>query len=157
MFCNGGSSSAMTNGASSGNQSIQLANNASVLSGKTDVSPSMLSTQNSHMGRPNGINGTAIKSEPSYSNNSEFTFCAEGSFLETQTPLGVESGASFSSSELTGQPLSEPLLDIDSSSFGFLGQIPRNFSFSDLTDDFTQSAGAPHFQFVLLLAPSCSF
>lgn len=147
MFCNGGSSSAMTNGASSGNQTMQLANDASGLAGKTDVSPSLLSTQNSHMGRPNGINGTVIKSEPSYSNNSEFTFCTESSFLDAGPPLGVESGASFSSSELPGQALNEPLLDIDSSSFGFLSQIPRNFSFSDLTDDFTQSAGlsfSPH-------------
>lgn len=134
MFCNGGSSSALTNGASSANQSIQLANDVNLLAGRTDVSPSL----NSHMGRANGINGTAIKSEPSYSNNSEFTFCS--SFLETRPPLGVEPGASFSSSELTGPPLNEPLLDIDSSSFGFLSQIPRNFSFTDLTDDFTQSA-----------------
>lgn len=140
MFCNGGSSSVMTNGASSANRNIQLASDANILGGRTDVSPSLLSTQSSHIGRPNGINGTAIKSEPSYSNNSEFNFCTDSSFLDTRPPLGVEPGASYSSSELTGQQLNEPLLDMDSSSFGFLSQIPRNFSFSDLTDDFTQSA-----------------
>ncbi|XP_020256636.1 uncharacterized protein LOC109833394 isoform X2 [Asparagus officinalis] len=141
MYCNGGgSSSAMTNGASSGHQNMQLGNNASILAQRMDISPSLLSTQNSHIGRTNGINGAAIKSEPSYSNNSEFTFCAENNFLETRPPLGVEPGASFSSSDLNGQQLSEALLDMDSSSFGFLSQIPRNFSFSDLTDDFTQSS-----------------
>ncbi|ONK65571.1 uncharacterized protein A4U43_C07F38460 [Asparagus officinalis] len=74
-------------------------------------------------GRPNGIHGTTIKSERNYSNNSGFPFGTENTFLEP--------GAAFSSSEL---------LEMDSSSLGFLSQIPRNFSFSDLTDDFTQSA-----------------
>lgn len=147
MFCNGGSSSAMTNGTSTGHQTMRLANDASVLAGRTDISPSILSTQNSHMRRPNGINGTAIKSEPSYSNNSEFTLCTESSFLGSRPPLGVEPGTTFNSFELTRQALNEPLLDIDSSSFGFSSQIPRNFSFLELTNDFTQTAGVslpPH-------------
>ncbi|KAK4746200.1 hypothetical protein SAY87_012512 [Trapa incisa] len=48
--------------------------------------------------------------------------------------------ASFKSAESSSQPLNEPLLDGDTSSFGFLGQIPRNFSLSDLTADFSQSS-----------------
>ncbi|KAJ6808800.1 uncharacterized protein M6B38_279110 [Iris pallida] len=140
LLGNGGSSSAIMNGGPSGNESIHLGNGSSVISGRMDVSPSLLSTQSSQVERSNGMNGTTIKSEPSYSNNSEFTFCTDGSYVETRLPIGDAPGASFSSSEMTGQPLNEPLLDIDSSSFGFLSQIPRNFSFSDLTDDFTQSA-----------------
>ncbi|WZZ29701.1 hypothetical protein YC2023_013102 [Brassica napus] len=38
------------------------------------------------------------------------------------------------------QPLSETLLDSEAATFGFLGQIPRNFSPSDLTADFSQSS-----------------
>lgn len=143
MFCNGGSPSAMTNGACSVNQSNRLANDANILAGSIDVLPSLLSTQNSHMRRPNGINGTAIKSEPNYSDNSEFAFCSDSSFLEARPPIGAEHVASFSNSEMNGQPMNESLLDIDSSAHGFLSQMLRNFSFPDLTDDFAQSAGMP--------------
>ncbi|KAJ6793336.1 Uncharacterized protein M6B38_235780 [Iris pallida] len=150
LLCNGGSSSAIMNGGPSGNQIIHLGNGSSILSGGLDVSPSPLSNpishversdgMSSHIGRPNGMNGTAIKSEPSYPNTSGFAFCTDGSYVETHTPIGDAPGASFGSCDLTGQPMNDPLLDMDTSSFGFLSQIPRSFSFSDLTDDFTQSA-----------------
>ncbi|KAG1368735.1 hypothetical protein COCNU_14G012030 [Cocos nucifera] len=135
MLCNGGAAGAILHGrpAVTG---IQLGNDASVLTGSMDTSTSLLSTQNSAMGRLQGINGTAIKSEPSYSGNSEFSFCADSSFLEAQPPIADPPAGSFSSSELTGQPLNDPLPD---EPFGFLSQIPRNFSFSDLADHFTQS------------------
>lgn len=137
MLCNGGAASAILNSrpALTG---IQLGNDASVLTGSMDTSTSLLSTQNSAMGRLQGINGTAIKSEPSYSGNSEFSFCTDSSFLETQPSIADPPAGSFSSSELTGQPLNDPLPD---EPFGFLSHIPRNFSFSDLADHFTQSAG----------------
>ena len=48
---------------------------------------------------------------------------------------------SFSSVESNTQPLNEPLLDADTTSFGFLGEMPQNFGFSDLTADFTNSSG----------------
>lgn len=147
MFCNGGSSNVVTNSATSANQSIQLANrDASIIGARTSATPSLLSTHNSQMERSNGVNGingmtgtngidgASVKSEPSYSSSSDFTFGADHSFLDMHTPLGVEPNATFNG------PLSEPLLDMESPSFGFLSQIPRNFSFSDLTDDFTQSA-----------------
>ena len=53
--------------------------------------------------------------------------------------IGDASGGSFSSSELNGQPLNDSILDIESS-FGFFSQISQNFSFSDLTEGFNQSA-----------------
>ncbi|KAJ6380829.1 hypothetical protein OIU77_029679 [Salix suchowensis] len=46
----------------------------------------------------------------------------------------------FGSGESSSQALGESILDADTSSFGFLSQIPRNFSLSDLTADFTQSS-----------------
>ncbi|KAF3618195.1 hypothetical protein FXO38_33572 [Capsicum annuum] len=47
----------------------------------------------------------------------------------------------WSSVESKSQPLNEPLLDADTTSFGFLGEMPQNFGFSDLTADFTNSSG----------------
>ncbi|PHT80555.1 hypothetical protein T459_13570 [Capsicum annuum] len=46
----------------------------------------------------------------------------------------------WSSVESKSQPLNEPLLDADTTSFGFLGEMPQNFGFSDLTADFTNSS-----------------
>ncbi|PHT96889.1 hypothetical protein BC332_34184 [Capsicum chinense] len=46
----------------------------------------------------------------------------------------------WSSVESKLQPLNEPLLDADTTSFGFLGEMPQNFGFSDLTTDFTNSS-----------------
>ncbi|XP_073005134.1 uncharacterized protein [Typha latifolia] len=140
MLCNGVSSSGIINGLPSGQQFVLAGKDVPSLAGSFDPSASMLSTQNSSIGRFNEVNGTAIKTESSYSSNSDFPFCTDNTFLEARPSIGDASAGSFSSSELTGQPLNDPLLDIDTSSFGFLSQIPRNFSFSDLTEDFTQSA-----------------
>ncbi|OAY72779.1 uncharacterized protein LOC109715769 isoform X2 [Ananas comosus] len=141
MLCNGGSSSGMMNGAPSGQQFILASKDVPGLPSGIDASSSLPSMQNSTIGRIAGVNGTAVKTEPSYSSNSDFAFCNDNAFLEAARPaIGDASGGSFSSSELTGQPLSDPLLDMDATSFGFLSQVPRNFSFSDLTEDFTQSA-----------------
>ncbi|XP_020692126.2 uncharacterized protein LOC110106536 [Dendrobium catenatum] len=138
LLPNGGSSSAIISGGPAGNQNVQLGNVPSNFSGRLEVPASMLSSKNSLMGRNHMMNGTTIKTEPSYTTNSEFAFTGS-SFLETQPTLDPL-GASFSGPELTAQALNEPLQDIDSSPYGFLSHIPRNFSFSDLTDGFAQSA-----------------
>ncbi|PHU06224.1 hypothetical protein BC332_27046 [Capsicum chinense] len=54
--------------------------------------------------------------------------------------MGDASVSSFSSVESNTQPLNEPLLDDDTTSFGFLGEMPQSFGFSDLTVDFTNSS-----------------
>ncbi|KAJ0980806.1 hypothetical protein J5N97_009061 [Dioscorea zingiberensis] len=136
VLCSGDPSNAMINGGSSIHQPMQV-NNDGPFCVATDISTSMLSTQNSNMDILQGMNGTTIKSEPCYSNGAEFTFCTDGSFLGTRSGIEDASVASFCSSDLTGQPLNESLLEVDTS-IGFLSQIPRNFSFSDLTADFTQ-------------------
>ncbi|KAH0458938.1 hypothetical protein IEQ34_011752 [Dendrobium chrysotoxum] len=138
LLPNGGSSSAIISGGPAGNQNVQLGNVSSNFSGRLEVPASMLSSKNSLMGRNHMMNGTTIKTEPSYTTNSEFAFTGS-SFLETQPTIDTL-GASFSGTELTAQALNEPLQDIDSSPYGFLSHIPRNFSFSDLTDGFAQSA-----------------
>ncbi|KAK8967636.1 hypothetical protein KSP40_PGU001882 [Platanthera guangdongensis] len=140
LLSNGGSSSATINDGPAVNENVQLGNGSSTFGGRLDVPTSLLSSKNSLMGRDHMMNGSSIKTEPSYTTNSEFTFSGS-SFLETHPALGDPLGTSFSGTELTAQALNEPLQDIDSSPYGFLSQIPRNFSFSDLTDGFAQSAG----------------
>ncbi|CAL9125656.1 unnamed protein product [Musa textilis] len=139
MLGNGGFSCAFLNGRPSVQGGNYLGDDSSILAGSMNASTSMLSAPSSSMGRIPGINRTIIKSEHDYSNNSEFPFSNDSSILEAHQPTGDASAGSFSSSELTGQPLNDSLLDIDTSSLGF-SQIPRNFSFSDLTDDFSHCA-----------------
>jgi hypothetical protein len=141
LLHNGGSSG-IVNGAPSSDQFIYTGKVVHGLPSGMDASASLLAAHNSTVGQFNGHNGTTIKTESGYSSNSDFGFSNENVFLEHS--VGDVSGGSFSSPdpELNGQPLNEPILDMDSSSFGFLSQIPRNFSFSDLTEDFSQSAGA---------------
>ncbi|KAF8677081.1 hypothetical protein HU200_046542 [Digitaria exilis] len=136
LLHNGGSSG--INGATSNDQFTYTGKVVHGLPSSMDASSSLLAAQNSTVGQFNGHNGTAIKAEAGYSSNSDFGFGNENVFLEQS--VGDVSGGSFSSSELNGQQLGDPILDMDSSSYGFLSQIPRNFSFSDLTEDFSQSA-----------------
>ncbi|XVE90766.1 hypothetical protein DITRI_Ditri20bG0103500 [Diplodiscus trichospermus] len=106
--------------------------------GRIDASVAMLSTQSSDMGLIHGLNGKMIKSEAGYCSSSAYMFGAESNVLEARPTIG---DISFRSVASGTQPLNEPLLDADISSFGFLGQIPSNFSLSDVTADLSQSSG----------------
>ncbi|CAL9759166.1 unnamed protein product [Musa acuminata subsp. burmannicoides] len=139
MFYNGDFSSALVNGRSSEHQGNYLESDSSIVAGIMHASTSVLSAHNSNMGRISGLSETIIKLEPNYLNNSEFPFVSDNIVLEAHRPIGDASGGSFSNSELTGQPANSTLPDVDTPSLGF-SQIPRNFSFSDLSDDFTHCA-----------------
>lgn len=132
---------AFTNGGSSLHTSMHNAVKMSAHTSRIDVPPNMLSNQNSNIGLMQGINGGIIKSEVGYSGSS-YMFGTDGNILEARPTIGDASVAAFNSVESNSQPLNESLLDADSSSFGFLRQIPRIFSLSDLTADFSQSSGA---------------
>ncbi|KAJ7942477.1 hypothetical protein O6P43_034483 [Quillaja saponaria] len=67
-------------------------------------------------------------------------FGADGNVLEARQTIGDASVASFTDVESNSLSLNEPLLDANSTLFGILGQIPRIFSLSDLTADFSQSS-----------------
>lgn len=108
---------------------------------KTDGPPNMFLGQPSNMGMRQTMDGRIIKTEPIYGGNSPFAFGPHGTYLESRSAMGDASVSSFSSVESNTQPLNEPLLDADTSSFGFLGEIPQNFGFSDLTADFTNTSG----------------
>ncbi|XP_056158872.1 uncharacterized protein LOC115674656 isoform X1 [Syzygium oleosum] len=137
-----GLTNAFANGGPPLPTSLHTAMQMSAHASRIDAPPTMLSSQTSNMGGLGpGINGGMIKTEAGYSGASPYMFGSDHNVLETRPPIGDTSVASFSSVDSTSQPISEPLLDADTSSFGFLGQIPRNFSLSDLTADFSQSSG----------------
>ncbi|KAA8521536.1 hypothetical protein F0562_012209 [Nyssa sinensis] len=131
---------AFTNGGSSLPSCMQTTVDMSAHARRIDVSPNMLLAQSSNMGMIQGMNGGMIKSEAGYAGNSPFMFGADGNVLDTRSAIGVPSVSSFSSVESNSQPLNETLLGADTTSFVNLGQIPRNFSLSDLTADFSNSS-----------------
>lgn len=128
---------AFTNGGSSLHSSMHTGVDMSAHARRIDAPSNMVPSQNSNMGMIQGFNGMMIKSEAGYSSGSSFVFgAADGNTLETRPTMA---DASFSSTESNPQPLNEPLMDANAASFGCinqipLSQIPRNFSFSDLTD-----------------------
>ncbi|XP_042483946.1 uncharacterized protein LOC122064305 [Macadamia integrifolia] len=118
---------------------MHTADDVSAHTQRTDVSPNMLSTQNSLMGITQGMNGVMIKQE-GYSNNPAFTVGSGSNVLDMRPTIADASVASFSGVGSNLQALNDSLMDADTSAFGFLGRIPRNFSLSDLTADFNQSS-----------------
>uniref|UniRef100_A0A0A9C4Q0 Uncharacterized protein n=1 Tax=Arundo donax TaxID=35708 RepID=A0A0A9C4Q0_ARUDO len=133
-----GTLSGMINGTPSGDQFICSGKDMHGLHSGIDASSSQ-SAQNATAVLFGIDNRTTIKTESGYSSNADFAFCGN-TFLDSCQSIGDASGGSFSSSEFNGQPLNDSILDIESSSFGFLSQIPQNFIFPDLAEDFSQSA-----------------
>ncbi|XP_049400724.1 uncharacterized protein LOC125864716 isoform X3 [Solanum stenotomum] len=129
-----------TNGVSSLQPCMQSAIDVSAHARRIDASSNMLLAQSSNLGMLQGVRGGMIKSEAGYSGNLPFMYGTETNILETHPGITDPSVSSFSSVESDSQPVNETVLDADTSSFGFLGQIPRNFSLSDLTADFSNSS-----------------
>ncbi|KAJ4955902.1 hypothetical protein NE237_012685 [Protea cynaroides] len=132
-------SNTIINDGPSGRHTMHNADDASAYT-RTDASRNMLSTQNSLMGMAEGMNSVVIKQEAGYSNNSAFTVGSNNNVLDMGPTIADASITSFNSVGSNLQPLNDPLLDADTSPFGFLGLIPRNLSLSDLTADFNQSS-----------------
>lgn len=94
----------------------------------------------SNMGTSHGLDGRMIKTEAGFPGNSAFMFGADNNVIDSRPTIGDASVTSFSNVESNFRPSNETTIDADGSSFGFLGQIPRNFSLTDLTADFTYSS-----------------
>lgn len=126
-----------TNGASSVHSYAQAAVDVSTHARSVDVSPNMLLPQSANPEMMQRPNGRRIKST-GYSGK----YGGESILLQDRPGIGNLSISHFSSVESSVQPLNEnhSPWDADTSSFGFLGRIPRNFSLSDLTADFTNSS-----------------
>ncbi|XP_030484044.1 uncharacterized protein LOC115700591 isoform X2 [Cannabis sativa] len=149
-------SNAFTNGGSSVHQGMHNAVDMSAHAGRIDAPQNMISTQNSNMGLLQGINGGmiksevgrmiksegggVIKSEMGYPSTSPYMFGADNNVMESRPNIGDASVAPFSTVDPNPQALNDSLLDVDTSSYGFLSQIPRSFSLSDLTTHFSQSS-----------------
>ena len=132
---------AFTNGGSLLHPSMHTAVQMPAHSSRIDAPPSLLSAQSSNMGMIQGINGGMIKSETGYSGRSPYMYGSDRNVLEMHPTIEDASIASFPSVQSNSQPLNEQILDMESSSFGSLGQDSRNFSLSDLAADFSQSSG----------------
>ena len=135
-----GSSGGLVNGTPSSDQLLYGGKDIHGPHNGMNASTNALPAQNASALLFGADNGTTIKTESGYSTNADFAFCGNA-FLESCQSIGDASGGSFSSSELNAQPLNDSILDMESSSFGFLNHIPRNFSFSDLTEGFNQNTG----------------
>ncbi|CAI0374646.1 unnamed protein product [Linum tenue] len=122
-----------TNGGSSLHSSMRTA--VDISAHRIDASTNLLATQGTNLGMMQGMNG-AIKSEAGYTGTS-YGLGTGVNVIEARPSIA---DASFSSVDSSSQAINEPIIDPDASSFGFLGQIPRNFSLSDLTADFNQSS-----------------
>ncbi|XP_030925864.1 uncharacterized protein LOC115952763 [Quercus lobata] len=132
---------AFTNAGSLLHPSMHTAVQMPAHSSRIDAPPSMLSAQSSNMGMIQGINGGMIKSETGYSGSSPYMYGSDRNVLEMHPTIEDASVESFPSVQSNSQPLNEQILDMESSSFGSLGQDSRNFSLSDLAADFSQSSG----------------
>ncbi|ESQ49043.1 hypothetical protein EUTSA_v10021137mg [Eutrema salsugineum] len=132
-------SNAYLNGSSTLNTNVASSVNISTHARRVDASPNMLSAQTTNIPMMQGMNGGMIKSETAFTNPASYIYGGERNALEGHATVGDTSIPSFSN-ESNNQPLGDPLLDAEASTFGFLGQIPRNFSLSDLTADFSQSS-----------------
>lgn len=133
-------SNAYLNGSSTLNTNVPSSVNISTHARRVDASPNILSSHTTNMPMMQGMNGGMIKSETAFTNPASYLYGGERNGLEGHSTAGDTSIPSFSN-ESNNQSLGEPLLDTEASTFGFLGQIPRNFSLSDLTADFSQSSG----------------
>ncbi|KAF8085767.1 hypothetical protein N665_0648s0018 [Sinapis alba] len=137
-------SNAYLNGSSTLNTNVASSVNISTHARRVDASPNMISSQTTtNMPMMHGMNGGGmIKSETAFTNPASFMYGGERNTLQGHSTVrGDTSIPSFGNeSNNNQQPLSETLLDSEGATFGFLGQIPRNFSLSDLTADFSQSS-----------------
>lgn len=132
-------SNVFNNGGSSLDANMHSMVDMSAHGNRINGPPSMLSTQNSNFGLIQGING-GIKSAPGYS-SSPYMFGADRNVLEARPTVGDASASLFTNVESNAHSMDEAAMGPDTSSFGFLGQIPRNFSLSDLTAHFSLSSG----------------
>ncbi|PIN00846.1 Angiotensin-converting enzyme 2 [Handroanthus impetiginosus] len=106
---------------------------------KIDVPSSLFLSQNSNIGLGQAMNGKIVKTEAGFAGSSPFDF-SPNNYLESRPLMGDASVSSFSSVESNTQHINDPILDGDASSFGFLTQIPQNFSLPELPADFTSSS-----------------
>ncbi|KAK6127313.1 hypothetical protein DH2020_038976 [Rehmannia glutinosa] len=129
-----------SNGSSSLQPCMQVGAHMAGHAGRIDVSENVILAQNSNTRMIQGLNGVMIKSEGGYAGDSPFMFGhGQQSSRTSYCSWRSLSVSPFNGGDSSSQALNESMLDQEMNSFGFLGQIPRNFSLSDLTADFSNS------------------
>lgn len=120
-----------------------------------DVTGNMLLAQSSSRGTAQALGGGMVKSEPGYAGSLPFELQAHNNLVEHRAVLGNASVSSFSSVESNSQPpLNRTQLDLDATSFGYLGHISPDFYLPDLGADFSNGAGVLSFSLCLYLCHS---
>ncbi|PIN18315.1 Angiotensin-converting enzyme 2 [Handroanthus impetiginosus] len=129
-----------TNGASSFQPCMQVGGNMGGHAGRVEAPMNMLLAQSSKTGMMHGLYGVTIKTEGCYADDSPIMFGPDNNLLEPRNAIGEASISPLNGGASSSQVLNETMLDQEANSFGFLEQIPRNLSLSDLTADFSNSA-----------------
>uniref|UniRef100_A0A2P2KHR5 Uncharacterized protein n=2 Tax=Rhizophora mucronata TaxID=61149 RepID=A0A2P2KHR5_RHIMU len=129
---------AFTNGGPSQDPRMHAAVEMSAHAARMSTLPNMLSAQGANMGLMPGLNSQIIRSETDYVGTPSYIFGTDGNVMEASPSIADASVASLSSMASNSHPMPEPL-DAENN-YGYLSQIPRNFSFTDLTADFAKSS-----------------
>uniref|UniRef100_A0A2P2KHP4 Uncharacterized protein LOC105634412 isoform X2 n=1 Tax=Rhizophora mucronata TaxID=61149 RepID=A0A2P2KHP4_RHIMU len=146
---------AFTNGGPSQDPRMHAAVEMSAHAARMSTLPNMLSAQGANMGLMPGLNSQIIRSETDYVGTPSYIFGTDGNVMEASPSIADASVASLSSMASNSHPMPEPL-DAENN-YGYLSQIPRNFSFTDLTADFAKSSGfSPLHVFLCLCVLVCA-
>lgn len=101
---------------------------------RIDAPSNTLLAQNSDVATVQGMNGGVIKSESGYAGSAPFMFGPDRNIVDACPTNGDASVSSYSNAESNAQLLNGTIMDPETY-MQLLGQIPRNFSLSDLTAD----------------------
>ncbi|KAH9296341.1 hypothetical protein KI387_039929, partial [Taxus chinensis] len=112
-------------------------------SGRMEISTSVPPVLHGHSGMSPG-NELAIQSASGFLNNARFSYSAVGNIADMRGTVMDVSDPAFNSKETHQQSGVGFTQDTKTANqkdpLGFLGQIPRNFSLSDLTADFSHTS-----------------
>ncbi|XP_051131345.1 uncharacterized protein LOC127251619 isoform X2 [Andrographis paniculata] len=112
----------------------------SVHNRKLDVPPNLFMPQNTSVELARTTNEKVVKTEAGYTGCTPFDFSPPGNYLDSRPLMCDASVSSFSSVDSNAQHLNGTLLDADTSSFGFLEQIPPSFNLPEMPTDFATSS-----------------
>lgn len=138
------SNPSLVNGGACLPNTVQSSDDNSISSsGRMEISSSVPPVLHGHSGISPG-NELAIQSGPGFSNNARFSYSGVGNSTDTHVSAMDVSVSDFNSNETDQQSGVGFPEDTSTANqrdpLGFLGQIPRNFSLSDLTADFSHTS-----------------
>ncbi|GLJ49560.1 hypothetical protein SUGI_1051160 [Cryptomeria japonica] len=137
------SNPSLVNGGACLPNTVQSSDDNSISSGRMEISSGVPPMLHGHPGIPPG-NDLAIQPGPGFSNNARFSYSGVSNSTDTHGTVMDVSVSDFNSNETHQQSGVGFPQDTNTANqkdpLGFLGQIPRNFSLSDLTADFSHTS-----------------